>query len=341
MPIKVLVVDDSLFMRRIIADSIKAMNGIELMDTAQNGFFALAKIKKAEPDLITLDIEMPVMDGLKTIKEIRKISSVPIIMLSASDDQETTIHALEIGAQDFIAKPEDVNKNKEAFAKDLEKNIKALVKEPNQQKTLQVKKKKSKKRKKKNIKRPNKIEVLMVGASTGGPKVVTELIKKLPRDLSIPVFIVQHMPKGFTASFAARMDSLADIPVVEAEHRMRYEAGTVYLAPGGKHMVIRKKRIILKNTAKIHSVRPAVDPLFESLVEYFGGKSLAIILTGMGKDGADGALAVQNAGGYVLAQNEESCIVYGMPRYAEQAGAVDELLSIEDIIEATNEMVGK
>lgn len=342
MSIKVFVVDDSLFMRRIIADSIKNMEGIELLDTAQNGFFALTKLKKINPDIITLDIEMPVMDGLKTIKEIRKESDVPIIMLSASDDQETTIHALEIGAQDFITKPENINKNREEFTENLESHIKALVNTDEKKKNKKENKKLEKldgKINNQQSKQPENVDVLMIGASTGGPKVVTEIVKKLPKDLSIPVFIVQHMPKGFTSSFAERMNTLAKIPVVEAKHRMRYQPGRVYLAPGGQHMVVRNKRIMLLDTEKIHSVKPAVDPLFKSLAQLYNEKTLAVILTGMGKDGADGALAVKEAGGYVLAQNEESCVVYGMPRYACEAGAVHELLGVEEIVNTINKIV--
>lgn len=144
MSIKVLVVDDSLFMRRILADSIKTMKGIELADTAQNGFFALAKLEKLAPDIITLDVEMPVMDGIETVKEIRKISSVPIMMLSANADQETTIHALEIGAQDFIKKPEKINENRKEFSRDLESHIKALVNEPKKRKNQKKSEKKYK-----------------------------------------------------------------------------------------------------------------------------------------------------------------------------------------------------
>ena len=336
--IKVLVVEDSLLMRRVIIDSIREMEGVELLDTAQNGFFALTKLERLKPDIITLDIEMPVMDGLETIKKIREISSVPIIMLSASEDQETTIHALEIGAQDFITKPENIDENKDQFRENLESHIKALV-NGSAKKSKEIKKKPKKKIVK--TKGPDQIDVLMIGASTGGPSVLTEIVKNLPANLSVPVFIVQHMPEGFTASFAERMNTLAKVPVLEAKHRMRYEPGTVYLAPGGKHMVIRNQRILLLDTAKIHSVRPAVDPLFESLVDHFGSRTLGLILTGMGRDGAAGALAVHNAGGYVLAQNEETCVVYGMPRYAYEAGAVNELLSIEEIIERTNEIVRK
>lgn len=333
--IRVLVVEDSLFMRRVISDAIGNMDGVELVDTAQNGVFALSKLATVKPDIITLDIEMPVMDGLETLKKIREVSSVPIIILSAMDDQETTIHALEIGAQDFITKPENISKNKKKFTENLESHIKALVDKP-------FERARRTSRKKEGIvtgTRPSKVDALMIGASTGGPNVLTRIVRSLPEKLSIPVFIVQHMPEGFTASFAKRMNSLAKVPVVEAENRMLIKAGTVYLAPGGKHMVVRNKRIQLLDTEKVHSVRPAVDPLFESVVNHYGRSTLGVILTGMGRDGAAGCLDIKRAGGYVIAQNEESCVVYGMPRHAYEAGAVNELMSIEEIIESINMIV--
>lgn len=335
MAIKVLVVEDSLFMRRVISDAIKEMDGVELADTAQNGVFALSKLDTVKPDIITLDIEMPVMDGLETLKKIREVSSVPIIMLSAMYDQETTIYALEIGAQDFITKPENISLNKKEFTENLESHIKALADQPRKNS------KRTNRDKEKIIvgTRPTTIDALTIGASTGGPNVLTQIVASLPANLSIPVFIVQHMPEGFTASFAKRMDTLSKVPVVEAENRMLIRPGVVYLAPGGKHMVIRHKRIQLLDTAKVHSVRPAVDPLFESVVNRYGRNTLGVILTGMGRDGTDGCLEIKRAGGYIIAQNEESSVVYGMPRHAYEAGAVNELLTTEEIVTTINEIV--
>ena len=168
---------------------------------------------------------------------------------------------------------------------------------------------------------------------------LTELVKTLPEDLAIPIFIVQHMPAGFTASFARRLDARSDVNVVEAEDGMKIQKGTVYLAPGGLHMIINRNRIQLLDTPKVHSVRPAIDPMFESAIETYGKNILAVILTGMGKDGAEGCVAVKNAGGYVIAQDEESCVVYGMPKSAVETGVVDEVLSIYDIIVEINEQI--
>lgn len=326
-----MVVEDSVLMRKVISDSIKSMDGVEVVGTAQNGHFALAKLPRLKPDLVTLDIEMPVMNGLETIEKIREISSVPIIMLSASDDKQTTIHALEIGAQDFITKAENIMENRQVFTDDLEARIKALVDRP--------KKETAKGSQRPATARPTKIDALLIGASTGGPKEITRVIKELPANLSIPVFIVQHMPAGFTASFAERLNALSKVPVVEAEDRMLIKAGTVYLAPGGKHMIIDRNRIVLTETEKIHSVRPAVDPLFRSAVDRYGRDVLGVILTGMGRDGTQGCKDIKKAGGYVIAQDEETCVVYGMPRYAHESGAVDELLPTDEILKMINQIV--
>lgn len=337
MSIKVLTVEDSGLIRTIINDIIKEIEGLELIATAANGKEALTKIRKQKPDIVTLDIEMPTMNGLETLERLREFSTIPVIMLSARSDNETTIKALENGAQDFLAKPEYITKNRESFKKELELHIKALV---------DVKEKPIKKRKK--VKQPAKkkrlndqTSAIVIGASTGGPKVISTIVQSLPENLSLPIFIVQHMPKGFTASFADRLNTLAKVPVLEARQQMPIENGKVYIAAGGTHMVLKNKTIQLLDTAKIHGVKPAVDPLFESAVQVYGKKVLGIILTGMGKDGAQGCLAIKQVGGSVLAQDEATSVVYGMPKYAVESGAVDEILSIDQIKSRIQEIVSR
>lgn len=335
MSIKVLTVEDSTLIRTIINNTVKMMDGIELVGTAENGKEALLKIRELEPDVITLDMVMPVMDGLETLEKLREFSNVPVIILSARNDKSTTIRALENGAQDFLTKPESITKNRGKFKNELELRIKALADCQPQALSFSEGGKE---------KRPmglpiENVQAMVIGASTGGPKVISALIQSLPRSLSLPVFIVQHMPKGFTASFAERLDAVAAVPVVEAKDRMPVERGKVYVAPGGYHMVVKNHEIHLLDTEKIHGVKPAVDPLFESVIQTYGKKTLGVLLTGMGKDGAKGCLAIRNAGGYVLAQNERSCVVYGMPKYAAELDAVDELLSIEEIKNTINEIV--
>ena len=341
MSIKVLTVEDSTLIRLIINNTIREMDGVELIGTAENGAVAIEQIKELKPDIVTLDVVMPVMDGLETLKTLRKFSDVPVIMLSGISDRRTTIEALENGAQDFLTKPESITRNKEEFKNDLEVRVKALSgkKIPKKRQIDPIKPKTVKlvKRERKSVKK--EIDAIVIGASTGGPKMLTELIKTLPEDLAIPIFIVQHMPAGFTASFAKRLDALSDVSVVEAEDGMRVEKGMVYVAPGGMHMVINRNRIQLLDTPKIHGVKPAIDPMFESAIDVYGENILAVILTGMGRDGAECCVSVKNAGGYVIAQDEESCVVYGMPKAAVETGAVDEVLSIYDIIVEINEQI--
>ena len=341
MGIKVLTVEDSTLIRLIINNTIRDMDGVELIGTAENGAVAIEKIKELKPDIVTLDVVMPVMDGLETLKTLRKFSDVPVIMLSGISDRRTTIEALENGAQDFLTKPESITRNKEEFKNDLEVRIKALSgkKIPKKRQTDLIKPKTIQLVKRERKSGQKKIDAIVIGASTGGPQMLTELVKTLPEDLAIPIFIVQHMPAGFTASFARRLDAHSDVNVVEAEDGMKIQKGTVYLAPGGLHMVINHNRIQLLDTPKVHSVRPAIDPMFESAIETYGKNILAVILTGMGKDGAEGCVAVKNAGGHVIAQDEESCVVYGMPKSAVETGAVDEVLSIYDIIVEINEQI--
>lgn len=335
MSIKVLTVEDSALIRTIINNTIKRMDGIELIGSAENGKEALRKVEELKPDIITLDMFMPVMNGLDMLKELRTYSDIPVIVLSSTSDELTTMRALEIGAQDFLRKPESITKNRIQFQEELESHIKAILQPKSVIKSVSSERKVS--RRTPSI--TQKINVLAIGASTGGPKVITSLIKELPSNLSIPVFIVQHMPKGFTKSFARRLDSVSKVPVVEAVDNMRVERGVVYVAPGGFHMVIDKHRIRLLDTKKIHGVKPAVDPMFESVTQIYGKKTLGILLTGMGKDGAKGCLKVKEAGGYVLAQNEETCVVYGMPKFAVEAGAVNESLSIDEMILKIKEVV--
>lgn len=336
MSIKVLTVEDSVLMRRIINDLITEMDGIELVGTARNGVVALKQLQDVQPDIITLDVEMPVMDGLETLKKLREKIHIPVIMLSSRNDEETTLKALEIGAQDFLQKPVNIRENREAFHVELEQHIKALVKnhsyEPNQS-TVKTESQRQ------VFDRKKPIDALVVGASTGGPKAILSLIRSLPSEVKVPIFIVQHMPEGFTASFAKRLDQFSSIPVVEAEDGMRIEKGIVYLAPGGKHMVLDPHRIRLMDTEKVHGVKPAVNPLFETAAKQYGENIAAILLTGMGRDGTSGCLEIKQKGGYVLAQNQESCVVYGMPKNAMEAGAVDRMLSLEEITIMMREMV--
>ncbi len=331
MTVKLMIVDDSAFMRKIIADSIEDIESIEVVGIARNGLDALEKIDTLKPDIITLDIEMPKLDGIETLKEIKKSCSTPVIMLSSVKKPEVTFEALELGALDFIEKPENLNKNLEEFKKDLELKITSLVGSKNNLK----KKKKSKV----PAKRAVRTDAIVIGSSTGGPKALVHLIENLPSPIDIPIFIVQHMPKGFTKSFAERLDRLTPIRVVEAEDNMRIEKNTVYLAPGDFHLRLQDGRIKLTDGDKLHGVRPAVDYLFEDAARIYKEKLVGIILTGMGKDGTTGMREIKKLKGATIAQDEETSVVFGMPGNAIAGRVVDEVLSLDDISKTLNKLL--
>lgn len=335
MTIKVVIIDDSALMRKVITNVLSECIGIEVVETARNGVEAMKIIEQVKPDIVTLDVEMPVMDGLETLQAIKESYSIPVIMLSSKSNEETTIQALEYGAEDFIEKPISIAKNWTAFKKDLERRILAHFKtdsddyypsSPSISLPNELMNKK------------NQLKAIVIGASTGGPRALVSLIQSLPDTLSIPVFIVQHMPEGFTASFAKRLNDVSSVKVVEASHGDLIVPGTVYVAPGGKHMTLSGNRVLLDTKAKLHSVRPAVDYLFYSAVDLYGKDLLGIVLTGMGQDGADGCRAIKEAGGYVITQDQASSTVYGMPRVVAERGFSDQINSLSDIGDIIKEM---
>ncbi|GEK88810.1 two-component system, chemotaxis family, response regulator CheB [Alkalibacterium putridalgicola] len=335
MKIKVVVVDDSALMRKVLSNMINACRDMEVVDVARNGKEALRIIERSQPDLVTLDVEMPEMNGIETLKVLKERYTMPVIMLSSKKNERTTIEALELGAEDFIEKPLSIKDNGTAFQEDLEIRIHSHF--PEDKRTVKVNKEKSL-LPNLLIDKKDALKAITIGASTGGPKALVQVIQSISEQLSVPVFIVQHMPEGFTASFAQRLDSLSSVEVLEAQDNMRIKAGTVYLAPGGKHMVIRKNKIRLNEEAKIHGVRPAVDYLFESAAETYGKDILGLILTGMGNDGADGCEKIKQAGGYIVSQDKQTSIVYGMPRVVFERGLSDQVGSLNDIADIIKEM---
>ncbi|HIY57246.1 MAG TPA: chemotaxis response regulator protein-glutamate methylesterase [Candidatus Tetragenococcus pullicola] len=328
----ILVVDDSAFMRKIITDILEKMPDIHVCQQARNGQQALQIIEKLQPDLILLDVEMPVLNGLETLKKIKEQNTIPVVMLSALTNKETTIEALALGAADFVEKPHNITEIQNEWIKDFYWKIrsvsvqKPLVQESIEAFTLLTKK------------LPTKIKAIVVGASTGGPKAILNLVKALPDSLTMPIFIVQHMPKGFTASFAQRLNEETKVTVCEAENEM-FIKNQVYLCPGDYHMEIKGHQIYLNQNEKIHGTRPAVDPLFLSAAASFKEELVAILLTGMGKDGTAGMKRIQETGGYTIAQDKETSVVFGMPRQAIQRGVIDEILSLEEICKKVAQIV--
>lgn len=326
--ITVLVADDSALMRKMISDMINSQLDMEVIETAKNGEIAVQKVNDLKPDVITLDVEMPIKNGIDALKEIKLISSSEVIMLSSltTENSSTTIEALKLGAFDFIPKPSStISLDIEKVSEDLFEKIRYA----------KAHKKKAQNFKPKEdiivkINTPSqlnssnkKVDAILIGASTGGPKVLFDIITKLPNNLNVPVLVVQHMPAGFTKAFAERLDKNSQINVVEANDNDIIKPNVVYIAPGGYHMTINNGKIKLDTTPSIHGVRPAVDKLFISASDYYKGELLACICTGMGRDGADGVKAVKLAGGYVISQDEASCTVYGMPKAAYETGCVD------------------
>lgn len=338
--IKVIVVDDSAFMRIFISNMINSQLDMEVIDTAQDGTVAIEKIKKLQPDVVTLDIEMPNKNGLEVLKQIDK-NKTQVIMLSGLTAKGSiiTIEALRLGAFDFVQKPSGSNFEIAKIQKELIEKIRyAKARKSKSNKVLKkVYSTRSAHRWAK--KSSGKIKAVVIGASTGGPRILYDIITKFPEDLDVPVFVVQHMPAGFTKAFAKRLNSNSQLKVVEAKDGEKLKSGKVYIAPGGYHMTIDQDQIHLDTTPAIHGVRPAADKLFISAADVFAKGLLGCVLTGMGKDGAEGVKAIDKKGGLVIAQDEETSVIYGMPKAAYDTGCVDLVLPGNKIAEAVIKLV--
>lgn len=351
---KVMVVDDSAFLRKVIADLLQSMPDVEVSQQARNGKQALEMLANEQPDLVLLDVEMPILNGIETLKQIKANYDLPVVMLSALSNKEITIEALELGAADFVEKPTNIMVIDQEWSQDFynklisihgqrrrmerprltQTKIKPLDTEVTSIKTEGVAKDKLR-----SGQLPSQVQALVIGASTGGPKALLRVITSLPAQLKVPVFIVQHMPKGFTTSFAQRMNDESKVTVVEAQQGMRI-TNQVYLCPGDYHMTIENNRINLNQEPKLHGTRPAVDYLFKSAAEFYSNHLVGLILTGMGRDGGAGMQQIANRGGYNIAQSKETCVVYGMPRYAVELGAVHEVLDLDTIANKIRQIVG-
>lgn len=380
--IKVLVADDSAFMRRVITELLEAQPDFQVLDTARTGKEAVEKAVKLKPDLLTLDVNMPVMDGLAALEVIMKDFPLPVVMISSltREGSDTTIRALGLGAVDFICKPDGAISKLDTVAEEvLEKcRVAAAVKiikrpkgglavfPPPLKKTqgmvkvpLLPKQKFTATRKmtpltRSNVRqvvreaamagRPASGRLIVLGCSTGGPQALQEFVPRLPADLPYPVLIVQHMPAGFTASLARRLNEISPIGVKEAEDHEPLKAGMVYVAPGGYHMTVAEgsggREISLNLEPPLGTLRPAADMLFDSVAKY-GNQVVSIILTGMGQDGTNGMEKIKKAGGYVIAESEETCVVYGMPKAVIDRGLADEVLPVQNIAEAAVKALGR
>ncbi|WNB90383.1 chemotaxis response regulator protein-glutamate methylesterase [Bacillus sp. NEB1478] len=340
--ISVLIVDDSAFMRKLIKDFLNEDPRITVLDTARNGEEAVKKTIQLKPDVVTMDVEMPVLDGIEAVREIMNRSPVPIIMLSSTTKAgaENTLLAMEAGALDFISKPSG------AISLDLHKVKEALIEKVIAVSRVNVTSKTSFRANSQNYetrvaKKKNELpKLILIGTSTGGPRALQEVVTKLPANIQAPVVIVQHMPPGFTESLANRLNSLSNVFVKEAEQDDILMPGTVYIAPGGFHLRLIQKAagktfVALDKEPPVGGHRPAVNVLFESAAKLKNYEKIAVILTGMGSDGTLGLLKLKESGeATVIAEAEESCIVYGMPKSAVLTEKVDEVVHINSIAAA-------
>lgn len=356
--IKILIVDDSAFMRNILERMIKERSDMQVVGKAENGLEAIEMVKSLKPDVVTLDIEMPKMNGLDALKIIMKESPTAVLMISSLTEQgaKETMQALQLGAIDFIPKAlNNANENifkKAVFVQDKilaasqakvagrqSRFAPASTKEQTQEKVVMPKMTGYLKR----AAYKSTPKLLVIGSSTGGPKALSDVVSGLKGNLRVPTVIAQHMPEGFTNALADRMDRNNDISVKEAKNGEVLKAGCVYIAPGGKHLRVENRLNILY--AKVEDdkgespFKPSVDVLAQSVNKALGANCVAVMLTGMGSDGAKGFKSLKDSGAYIITQDEETCTVYGMPKSVVDLGASDEQLPVTEIATIINTMI--
>jgi two-component system chemotaxis response regulator CheB len=339
-PIRVLVVDDAVAVRRLMTMLFQTEPDLELAGIAQDGLVALEKIELLKPDIISLDLAMPNMDGLTMLREMNARGiSVPVIMFSTLTHHgaKETIEGLALGASDYVTKPTHYDNPMdalEAVRAELLPKIRAIV-ASTRSTPRPVAKAVNDSAAAAPSARGGKVEAIVIGSSTGGPNALAEVISRLPANLRVPVLVAQHMPPVYTTYLAQRLDSLSALSVREAVDGEPVEAGTVYIAPGDHHLELRATAggatVRLTQTAPVNHCRPAVDVLFRSAAAVWGRHTLAIVLTGMGHDGRDGAAEIRGLGGQVLVQDEVSSVVWGMPGAVYEAGLADEVLPVDKV----------
>lgn len=344
--IRVLVVDDSALMRKMIPQILGTDPEVEVVGTAMDGLFALKKIRDLAPDVITLDVNMPRMDGIETLGHIMEDFGIPTVIVSslAEKDAELTLNALEAGAFDFVTKPQDaisvhikdigyeiIEKVKAAYENPLARLKIRKVQHLGAPKQRAVMRREEKRR----LARKSSDSVLAIGVSTGGPNALSYLLPQIPGDFPAAIVIVQHMPAGFTDMFAKRLDTSCQIEVKEARDGDLILPGRALIAPGDKHLRIKRNPLgtvaVLSSTPPVSGHRPSADVLFQSVAAEYGSSATGLIMTGMGNDGAEGIGEIMAKGGLSVAQDEESCVVFGMPKAAIDRKYVKRIVSLNDM----------
>jgi two-component system, chemotaxis family, protein-glutamate methylesterase/glutaminase len=341
-PIRVMVVDDSVVVRRLVSDVLSADPRIEVVGTAANGKVALAKIPQLNPDLITLDVEMPVMDGLETLVELRRsYPRLPVVMFSTLTERgaTATLDALERGADDYVTKPANVGSVTESMAAVRAELVPKIIGLCGRRLLGRAPVPASTRPLATSVPKPEaRADVVAIGVSTGGPDALTQVLTALPSDLPVPVVVVQHMPPVFTKQFADRLDAKCEIRVSEAVSGELLEPGHALVAPGDFHLRVHRRgdqvRVGLDQGTPENYCRPAVDVLFRSVAQAYGRNVLGLVLTGMGSDGARGAGVVAQAGGSVYVQDEPTSVVWGMPGSVVAAGLADKVLPLREVAPA-------
>jgi two-component system, chemotaxis family, protein-glutamate methylesterase/glutaminase len=342
--LRILVVDDSAYVRKIFKQMLSRSPFIEVVGAARDGQEALEMVEQLQPDVVVCDLIMPVMDGVDFVRQQMSRRALPIVIASiANEGSEMVLAALDLGAVDFVQKPTALATEK-IF--EVSEELIAKVKAAASVKMAPLKTALARQYPASSpmVTRAKRVDVVVLGISTGGPQALKYLIPQLPADLSVPVLMVMHMPVGYTEMYAQKLGELAQLKVSEAREAELVEAGTVLLAPAGRHLTLRHQPnggIITHLSARPFDTphRPSVDVLFQSAAEIFGSRTLGVVMTGMGNDGKQGAAWIKSQGGLIFTEAEESCVVYGMPWSVVEAGLSDQSVALEKMAEAILEVV--
>jgi two-component system, chemotaxis family, protein-glutamate methylesterase/glutaminase len=346
--IRVLIVDDSAFMRKLLTDQFAGQSDFTVIDIARNGKDAIDKVKKLKPDLVTMDVEMPGMDGLQALEKIMQDTPVPVVMISSLTHAgaESTIRALQLGAVDFITKTAGSVSSISGIQSEMLEKCRAAVKAN----VVQLKKRlipsqQDSKALLSSLANAIDEKIVAIGTSTGGPRALQEVLTRLPGSLPSGIVIVQHMPPGFTRSLAERLNSLSALTVKEAENNDVVRHGLVLIAPGNFHMILERQQnktiVKLNQNPPIGGLRPAVDPMMESVANIYKQKAVGVILTGMGRDGSIGISAIKKYHGITIAEDQSTAVVYGMPKAAVELGVIDHIVPLQAVADQIVKSVTK